>query len=47
LENAVIRHFAGRDKPWNPDRPVPHRSEFNQLASSVGVSDGRSWMPDN
>jgi lipopolysaccharide biosynthesis glycosyltransferase len=44
LENAVIRHFAGRDKPWNADRPVPHRGEFDQLASCAGVTDGRSWL---
>jgi lipopolysaccharide biosynthesis glycosyltransferase len=44
LEHAVIRHFAGRDKPWNQDRPVPHRDEFDRLASGTGVTDGRSWL---
>jgi lipopolysaccharide biosynthesis glycosyltransferase len=44
LEHAVIRHFAGRDKPWNYDRPVPYRDEFDRLASCTGVTDGRSWL---
>jgi lipopolysaccharide biosynthesis glycosyltransferase len=44
LEHAVIRHFAGRDKPWNHDRPVPHRDEFDRLAARIGVVDGRSWL---
>lgn len=45
VEHAVIRHFAGRrDKPWNHDRPVPHRDEFDRLASGTGVTDGRSWI---
>jgi lipopolysaccharide biosynthesis glycosyltransferase len=44
LGRAVIRHFAGRDKPWNYDRPVPHRDEFDQFASCTGVTDGRSWI---